>query len=148
MRIALAFLLVIGLVSCGGTNPNTLTTPPAPKPPQLQVTDSVKILVAGLPVALTGLQTARAAGSLSNDQIISVENKILLPLAAAGKLIDAEVITSDDWPTMKAKLLSIIVNAGIVNVGASLPPTGQLILAAVISSYNTIAVAVGAPLLQ
>ena len=143
-RTIAPFVLMLAFVACTPTTPGT---PNTPTPPQVKLTQDVAVLRSGLPVALTALQAARSGGSLSPADVTSAENKILVPLALTGKAIDAEVLTGDDWATMKAKVLAIISKAGLAGAAANLPAKAQIVLAAVVAAYNSIAVSVGGPTL-
>lgn len=138
-------LPILALLLSGCATPTAPTTPQAPTAPQIKLAQDVTVLRNALPVALTALQAARSAGSIPADAVTVAESKVLVPLAQLGKTIDAELVSGHDWPTQKAAVLTVIAKAGISAAAANLPAQAQVILAAVLGSYNTIAASVGGP---
>jgi hypothetical protein len=144
LRIITSILILLTFVACTPQTSST-STPVAPTPPQIKVTQDMAVLKNGLATALTALQAARSNGSLSAADVSNLEKKLIAPMALAGKAIDAEVLTADDWPTMRAKIVAIITRASVAGAGAVLPANAQAILAVSIAAWNSIAASVGGP---
>ncbi len=145
MRIALAFLLVIGLVSCGGTNPNTLTTPTAPTPPALKLANDLHAFTDSLAAVQNALETAKVNGAVTPATMATINAKFIVPSATLVKQIDAILRAQPDWPTAKKQIIGAVAAAGVANVSASVPATAQTVIAVSLAAYNTIAVEIGAP---
>ncbi len=145
MRIAIAFMLVIGLVSCGGTNPNTLTTPTAPTPPALKLANDLHAFTDSLAAVQNALETAKVNGAVTPSTMATINAKFIVPSATLVKQIDAILRAQADWLTAKKQIIGAVAAAGVANVSASVPATAQTVIAVSLAAYNTIAVEIGAP---
>ena len=141
---AMPLIALLILSGCAAQNASTSTPPSPPTPPQVQIASDVNTLAQSLNAALTTLRAARDQGKLSAADVATAE-KVAGIIASTGKSIDAELRTTDDWPTMKSKLLAIVKSAALQNALKSLPPTAAAALATAAAAYNAIASTVGGP---
>lgn len=138
-RRRLAPLLLLLLVVGCQKNPTT-----TPTPPPIQVANSVNALAQSLNAATSGFIAARDAGELSQTDLTAAFN-VITPIANAGKLINAELRSSDTWEVQKVKILGIVTGSGAAEAARHLPPNARAIMVAAITLFNSISVAVGGP---
>ncbi len=135
-----AAAILLALAACAH-NPTPASTPP---PPQVTVAASVNALANALDLAVTAMIEARKQGKLSQADLTAA-NQVAAAIALAGKRIGAELRSADDWQTQQAKILAIVVGAGVRQGAAALPAAATAILQASVAIWNQIAASVGGP---
>jgi hypothetical protein len=141
-RAFLPLLMAVLLLGCAGTQ-TTVNTPP---PPQVTVAQSVNALAQAVDGAVTAAIAARDAGKVSQADVVSIE-AFCKAIAVAGKQIDAELRSADDWPTQKNKIVGIVSNAGIGVLKGKISPAAQALVTSLLIVANQISSAVGGPTL-
>jgi ABC-type siderophore export system fused ATPase/permease subunit len=90
------------------------------------------------------LIAARQNGEISEADLQTAFS-IMEVMGASIKKINAETVTVDTWEVQKQKILVIVSSAGLPYLSAKLPPTARVIITLAITTWNSIAVAVGGP---
>lgn len=137
-RLLVTTLVLFLFVGCA-KNP----TPGTPPPP-VQTANLSRTLADSLHTASNTLITLRDNGKLSQPETETVQNFILIA-ARNGKSMDAILLSSDDWPTQRAKIVQLWVSSGLSTAKANLSPTAGAILDTIITSVNQILSAIGGP---
>jgi hypothetical protein len=86
----------------------------------------------------------RENGKITQSETQVVQNYIVVA-ATTGKSMDAELVSADDWPTQKSKIIQMWVATGIGQAKSSLSPTAGLVLDSILSAVNQIMTAIGGP---
>ena len=142
--VAILVAAALALAGCGATSATSPATPAAPTPPQITVANAVNALAQTLDAAITGLQSARQSGKISAADLTAAE-KVAAIIATAGKAINAELRSADDWPTQKGKILQIVTSSGITGALANVPPAACAVLQAGVALFNQVSQTVGGP---
>jgi len=140
--VLLVMVLIVGAGCATKVTQGPVT--PTTTPPQVQVANAVNTLAQALDAAATAIQAAQQQGKVSSADAV-IASKVIITAATTGKTIDAELKTSDDWPTMKTKILQAITQAGLQAAVANVPASAKPYMVAAITAYNTIASTVGGP---
>lgn len=144
-RTALNLLLVIGLVIGLGVGCHKSTTVSTPAvPANVQVAGFSRTLADGISTSSRTLAALRDNGKVTEAETLIVQNYILTT-ARTGKAMDAELLSSDDWPTQRAKIVQLWVATGLSNAKSNLSTTAGLVLDTILSVVNQILAAVGGP---
>ncbi len=87
---------------------------------------------------------AQLNGQLSADTAATA-NKIINQVAVTAKQINTELVTADDWPTMKSKIVKIITSSGVTAALTNVPANIRSYLASAITLFNTVSASLGGP---
>jgi hypothetical protein len=135
----LVWFVVLALIGCASKNPAIPATPA-----NVQLASFSKTLADTLQTSSRGLIALRDNGSISQAETVTVQNYILLA-ANTGKAMDAELVSADDWPTQKAKIIKLWSSAGLGAAQANLGAGAAMIISTIIDVVNQILIAVGGP---
>lgn len=119
---------------------------PTPTPAPIQVANSMNALAQTVDAATTALISARDAGKISQTDV-TIAFKVITAIATTGKQVDSELRTTEGWEVQKPKILKIIASSGLAEISKQLPPNARIIMAAVLTTFNTISSSVGGPTL-
>ena len=133
------------LTGCPSSTPS-VTTPTAPTPPQITVANSVNALAQAVDGAVSAAIAARDAGKVDQADCLAIES-FAAAVATAGKQVDAELRSPDDWATQKTKILTLVSKAGLGTLKAHISPAAQLTVSSLVVVVNEILHAVGGPTL-
>lgn len=140
-----AFLVPIALFLAGCAATSTSTTAPAPPtPPQITVANSMLALSHATSGAVDALIACRQQSKCSADDVTAGEN-VIQAIATAGKQIDAELVSSDTWAMQQTAILKIVAASGLAQLKAKVSPTTQLLIASLVTIFDTVSAAVGGP---
>lgn len=120
----------------------TVVTPVTPA--NIQMAQLSKTLADAESTASKTLIALRDNSKITQSETQMVQNYILVA-ATTGKAMDAELVSADDWPTQKSKIVQMWVASGIGQAKASLSPTAGLVLDSILSVINQIMTAIGGP---
>lgn len=137
----LVSLLLFAFVAC---QKNTAPGVPPPTPANVQMAGLSKALADGIVVASKTVISLRDSGKITQAETVTVQNYILVA-ANAGKAMNAELVSTDDWPTQRNKIIQLWTATGLTAAKAQLSTTAGLVLDTVISVVNQIMTAIGGP---
>lgn len=142
----LILILALSLCFSGCVKQSAPDTPTAVQqtPPQIQVANAVNALAQAVDGAVTTAIAARDAGKVDQADLNAIEN-FAAAIARAGKQVDAELRSPDDWATQKAKILKIVAGAGLGTLKAHISPAAQVTVSALVVVVNEVSSAVGGP---
>ncbi len=139
-----ALTLVLLLAGCAAKNSSTTGTPNAPTPPILQTQNEINLLAQSLLATTTAIHTARDNGQLPAATVV-IADKIINQVAVTAKQINTELVTADDWPTMKSKIVKIITSSGVTAALTNAPATVRPYLTSAITLFNTVSASLEGP---
>ena len=96
--------------------------------------------------AVSAAIAARDAGKVDQADCLAIES-FAAAVATAGKQVDAELRSPDDWATQKTKILTLVSKAGLGTLKAHISPAAQLTVSSLVVVVNEILHAVGGPTL-
>jgi hypothetical protein len=145
IRILPLILLMacIVLTGCPNSTPS-VSTPTAPTPPQITVANSVNALAQAVDGAVTASIAARDAGKVDPSDVRAIES-FCSAIATAGKQVDSELRSPDDWATQRVKILTLVSQAGLGTLKAHISPSAQVLVSSLVALVNQILSAVGGP---
>jgi len=139
----LILLLAVALVFSGcAAKTSTTGTPTAPTPPQITVANAVNALAQAVDGAVTSAIAARDAGKVDQADVAAIES-FAAAIANAGKKVNVELRSADDWPAQKVKILQIVAGAGLGTLKAHISPAAQLTVSGLVVIVNEVLSAVG-----
>jgi hypothetical protein len=139
--VDLLVLSVLALLITTRCAQSTVTTPATPA--NVQMAQLSKTLADAESTASKTLIALRNNGKIDEAETRTVQNYIVVA-ATTGKSMDAELVSADDWPTQKSKIIQMWVATGLGQAKASLSPTAGLVLDSIINVVNQILTALGA----
>jgi hypothetical protein len=150
--LLMAVLLPLMVLSPGcaansaGSASTTATPPAAPTPPQITVANAVNALAQAVDGAVTSAIAARDVGKASPADVQSIE-AFASAIATTGKQIDAELRSTDAWPSQKTKILQAVTSSSLTTLKGRISPSSQIFVSSLLVLVNQISSAVGGPVI-
>ena len=132
-------LVLLTWIGCAAKNPTGARTPE-----NVQVANLSKTLADALRTGNKTIMQLRDSGKIQQAEVVKLQNYMVVA-AKCGKATNAELISPDDWPTQKTKIIQIWTNAGLSNAMASLSPEAGVALQTTVMVVNQIMEALGGP---
>lgn len=142
-RALLSVLLSLSLLAFVSCASQSTVTPPA-TPTNIQMATLSKALADGASTASKTVIALRDGGKITQAETVTVQNYILVALST-DKAMNAELVSSDDWPTQRAKIIQLWAASGLTAAKANLSTTAGLVLDTIISVVNQIMATIGGP---
>lgn len=139
-----AVLLVCAIALTGCMKQGTGTTATPPTPPQVTVANSMLALGHAIGGAFDGLKACQQQQKCSAADVMAGE-QLIQAIATTGKAIDAELASVDSWNTQKQKILGLVAGSSVQQLKARVSPSTQLLIAAIVTLFDNVSVAVGGP---
>lgn len=135
LALALATLIILGLVGCG--TPTANTPNPVQNSPQTTTALAVKTADDAANTAVQTVIQLRKTGKLSNTNATQIENWLAL-VFNTDKAINAILVNGQPWPQQKVAILTLLGTVTAPTIATNIDPSAQVIVAQVLTLVNQI----------
>ena len=134
-------VLLIAFVAC---QKNAASSSPPSTPSNVQMATLSKTLADACATASSTVISLRNNGKITEAETRTVQNYIVLAVNT-DKAMNSELVSADDWPTQRSRIIQLWTAAGLSAAKANLSTTAGLVLDIIIVVVNQIMTAIGGP---